>query len=206
MRYRKLILFMATLCILLCGCSIDESKEPKESTEKGDGKEVQEVYLDPYVLENLPTFTFTSGAGGWMTHLDINSDGTFTGNYKDSDMGYIGDEYPNGTEYFCNFSGKFSVVEAVDEYTYHLHLDSIKLENEEGLEWIENGVRYITTGPYGMEDSTDFMLYLPGKPIDELSEEYLSWVGISFKDEDVMPRYGLYNVDGEKGFYSKPQE
>ena len=37
-------------------------------------------------FKNL-TFEFSSGAGGWATQLSIHSDGTFAGEYFDSDMG-----------------------------------------------------------------------------------------------------------------------
>ena len=34
-------------------------------------------------------FWFTSGAGGWRTVMTINEDGTFSGKFTDSDMGYL---------------------------------------------------------------------------------------------------------------------
>ena len=54
---------------------------------------------------------FCSGAGGWATELEILPDGTFSGDYHDSEMGETADEYPDGSLYLCTFSGKLSLVE-----------------------------------------------------------------------------------------------
>ena len=56
------------------------------------------------VFEILPSeFELSSGAGGWATILKLNKDGTFTGQYYDSDLGDTGEDYPNGTVHFCTF-------------------------------------------------------------------------------------------------------
>ena len=41
-------------------------------------------------------FWFGSGVGAWCTTLQIQPDGSFEGQYHDSDMGDTGDGYPNG--------------------------------------------------------------------------------------------------------------
>jgi tetratricopeptide (TPR) repeat protein len=41
-------------------------------------------------------FQFCSGAGGWSTDFEIEKDGSFKGNYHDSDMGDTGENYENG--------------------------------------------------------------------------------------------------------------
>ena len=53
------------------------------------------------------------------------------------------------------------------------------------------------------------MIYLPGMPIEELPEGYLSWVRNNWfmdseftKTETKLPFYGLYNVNSEQGFSS----
>ena len=64
---------------------------------------------------------FSSGVGGWGTSLTLERGGTFSGQFHDSDMGAIGEDYPNGTVYLCHFSGRFSVSEKVDEYSAVRH-------------------------------------------------------------------------------------
>ncbi|MBP3520159.1 MAG: hypothetical protein J6J87_02310, partial [Oscillospiraceae bacterium] len=68
-------------------------------------------------------YRFLSGAGGWQTFLKVNADGTFYGQYHDSEMGeYEPVKYPKGTVYLCNFDGAFDSLERVDQYTYTMRL------------------------------------------------------------------------------------
>ena len=67
-------------------------------------------------------FVFASGAGAWGTELTIDDDGSFKGQYHDSDMGSTGDGYPNGTRYYSEFNGQFSEPEKVNEYTYKIYI------------------------------------------------------------------------------------
>ena len=77
---------------------------------------------------------------------------------------------------------------------------SLKSQGKDGEEKIIDGVRVITSTPYGFDDASDFFLYLPGKKTSELSEDFLSW-GTSWSVKDgVLETYGLYNVGGKEGF------
>ncbi len=44
---------------------------------------------------------FCSGVGAWSTLMWIEPDGTFIGDFHDSDMGDIGEGYPDCMIYFC---------------------------------------------------------------------------------------------------------
>lgn len=150
-------------------------------------------------------FEFCSGAGAWSTELFINSDGTFEGSYHDSDMGDTGADYPNGTRYYCSFTGKFDDLEKVDEFTYKMKLVSLVYEDEPDKEEILDGIRYIYSGAYGLVGGTDFLLYLPGAKLADLPEGYRSWVGYYYPEsveETELPYYGLYNLNEENGFSS----
>lgn len=150
-------------------------------------------------------FEFCSGAGAWSTELFINSDGTFEGIYHDSDMGDTGADYPNGTRYYCSFTGKFDNLEKVDEFTYKMKLVSLVYEDEPDKEEILDGIRYIYSGAYGLVGGTDFLLYLPGAKLADLPEGYRSWVGyydLESVEETELPYYGLYNLNEENGFSS----
>ena len=48
-------------------------------------------------------FWFSSGAGAWRTELEIHEDGSSSGEYYDSDMGVLNENYPNGIQYRCDF-------------------------------------------------------------------------------------------------------
>ncbi len=150
-------------------------------------------------------FYFSSGVGAWQTEVKISADGTFNGYHSDADMGDTGSDYPNGTQYFCSFSGKFSSLTKTGDYQYSMKCDFITQEGTAGeVEIGEDGVRYITSSPYGFDNADEFILYLPGKRIDELPEEFKDWVGspraTNFVGVDTLPFYGLYNVSGKQGF------
>jgi len=155
------------------------------------------------------TFDLSIGAGGWSTTLKISEDGSFTGYYFESDLGDIGDDYPNGTVYYCSFSGKFSDLKKTGDFEYTLKCDMLTQEGKVGEVEIgeEDGVRYINSPPYGMENAKELKLYLPGKNISELPEEFLEWVEYSYlKDFDkleILPCWGLYNEEDKLGFINK---
>lgn len=176
------------------------------------------VAVTPSVVENSneePTiqfselskyqFVFSSGVGAWQTILNINEDGTFKGFYSDSDMGDTGEGYPNGINYSSTFEGEFAAPKKVNDYTYSMSINSIKLEKEVGSEEIIEGIKYIYTKPYGIEDAKDIYIYTTQAPLIELPEGFRSWVGymeLSDKKEEYLPFYGLYNIESESGFSS----
>lgn len=148
-------------------------------------------------------FYFSSGAGGWFTVLHIREDGSFDCHYQDSDMGVTGDGYPNGTLYYSDAEGMLGVPEQVNAYTYRLKIESVNYPCGDGEE-IKDGVRYIYTAAYGIADTDELYLYVPGAPVAELPEEYLSWVRSEVNSETMseLPFYGLYNEAQGDGFSS----
>lgn len=156
------------------------------------------------LFARLPSyFVFSSGVGAWSTELTVAEDGTFTGFHSDSDMGDLDEElYPNGTVYTCRFSGAFSEPEKVDEHTYSMHMDALVTEDAEGEVTYEDGIRWITSAPYGLENADEVLIYLPGTRLDTLSEEVTFWL-MAFMYGDMpeeLPFYVLYNVSEEYAF------
>lgn len=148
-------------------------------------------------------FIFASGAGAWQTLMNINEDGSFTGHYSDSDMGDIGEDYPNGLNYSSTFEGKFTSPKKVNDYTYSMLIEFMKLEKEVKSDEIIDGIKYIYSEPYGLNDAKEIYIYTTQAPIKELPEGYRSWVGyrdLSNEKEELLPFYGLYNVETESGF------
>lgn len=155
-------------------------------------------------LKNLQ-FVFSSGAGGWGTTMSIQSDGSFSGEFFDGEMGSTGEDYPNGTMYECNFSGQFTQPKKVNDYTYSMQIQEIQYAQEPGTEEILDGVLYSYSTPYGLDDAENLLIYLPGSPLTELPEEYRSWVGyydLSVTEDTELPFYGLYNESAQCGFSS----
>lgn len=123
------------------------------------------------------SFISTSGAGAWSTEITLSPDGSFTGYFHDSDMGDTGPDYPNGTVYYCDFTGKFSQPVQVNAYTYRMTLENMVVEDPEGYEYIQDGIRYIAGTPYGFDGPTEYYLYLPGMPVNMMPEACREWVG-----------------------------
>ena len=148
-------------------------------------------------------FEFSSGVGGWFSELTMGDDGSFNGTFSDSEMGEDGENYPNGTVYGCLFHGSFSVLEQVNAHTWRLSIDELEQDEGQVPEVIEDGIRYVTQAtPYGLEDTTEMLLYLKGSPIAELPEGFLNWCHLEELGGALteLPFYGLYNEKTESGF------
>ena len=155
------------------------------------------------VFESMPKgFDFSSGAGAWSTHIDIENDGSFVGQYHDMEMGDAGEDYLNGTVYICNFSGKFSNPKQIDEYTYSMKLEWLETDGDSGDSYIEDEIMYINSDPYGFDEADEFIIYAPGIQISDLPEGFVFWLNsfMNVQTTDILPYYGIYNVNGEKGF------
>lgn len=172
-----------------------------ENTEKNDVEDTIKLPLPKKTAE----FVFCSGVGAWQTLMILNNDGSFSGDYSDTDMGDDGEQYPNGTVYVSDFSGSFGDVEKINEYSYRMKLKNVEIEVDVGKEWIEDGFRYIATGPYGLEDSEEFILYLPSTPINMVPSEFLIWWPYRFSQDEVkretLECYGILSVNTGNGFF-----
>lgn len=200
---KKFIAFCLVIMLVLslCACAAGDGNK---NTEENNSANFEMLPLP----QGLALFTFSSGAGAWGTVLNLNSDGTFTGQFNDSDMGDRGDEYPNGTRYFCSFSGKFENIEKVDEYSYKMTLTDLTTKEEAGKEYIEDGVKYISSAPYGLEEGKDFIFYSPATPLKNLSEEFISWWPYRAEEsgKETLSCYGILNVSKGYGFFYQQNE
>ena len=183
---KKLICLTLTLAMLLTACLAAAEAQPALS------------FAD---LDELD-WTFSSGVGGWYTCIWIEEDGTFTGEFHDSEMGEADEAYPDGTVYGCLFHGRMTLDEQADEYTWKIHVDEVELDEGQVPEVIEDGMRFVTCEPYGLKAGNDMLLYLPGTPVEKLPEDFLMWAHLYAYGEDVkeLPYYGLYDPQEETGF------
>ena len=224
---KKLILWMLVLAMGLsaCGGAGAETTVPTTLTPEAETTEpvpTETLSTEPVPTETIPVetvpeavqlplaeetveFLFMSGAGAWSTQLSLNRDGSFTGVFHDSEMGDRAEEYPNGSVYICNFSGVFTDIRQVSEYAYAMTLTDLQTEHQEGEEWIEDEIRYIASGPYGLEGGTEFVLYLPDAPLDQMSEVFLFWWPHRYEQaenpRDTLDCFGILNVEMEHGFF-----
>lgn len=177
------------------------SEEDAGATEKGTSTaELQEEAVSALPGTYPIDMIFSSGAGGWSTTLTLSQDGSFTGAFSDSEMGERDEnEYPNGTVYVCNFSGKFKDIKKVNDYTYSMTLDSVKVSEDE--EKIEDGIRYKVGEPSGMDSGTEIYFYTPDAPVSELPEAFLSWWQESADGSATLDCYAIYNKSADAGFF-----
>ena len=150
-------------------------------------------------------FLFASGTGAWSTEMTINADGSFSGVYHDSNMGDTGEGYPNGSLYISDFSGRFTQPEKVNDYTYSMQIQEISYADKAGTEEILDGTLCYYSDAYGLTGAKNILIYLPGAPLEELPEEFRTWVGyydLSTTEDTELPFYGLYNEAEQCGFSS----
>lgn len=153
-------------------------------------------------LKNLE-FTFSSGAGAWGTSLTIGPDGSFSGEYRDSNMGETGEKYPGGTVYLASFTGQLSEPQPAGELVYWTEIENLQYEQEVGTEEIRDGVLYRYTDAYGLDGTDRLLIYQPGAALAELSEELRSWIGyydLEAAQETELPFYVLENKENQYGF------
>ena len=210
MKSRKQQLFVATavtVC-LLAGCGDSEENHLADAKKTytpvvETGYEVNNVNFSFADISEL-RFDFSSGVGAWCTSINVYEDGSFKGQFNDADAGDSGENYPNGTRYYCIFTGNFTEPQKVNDYTYSVKVKCIELREEPGIVEYGDGAKYVSSGPYGMEDAGEFLFFLPGAPVSELPEEYIDWVMNAYGTIDTyLPFYGLYNVNTEEGFASR---
>ena len=212
-------ILVVMLCLSACGApAADQSGTTQPSTLSTQPTETQAT--EPTVFEPQPgyfpiptepaTFTLSSGAGAWSCVIDINTDGTFTGQYEDIEAGSSGEGY-KATYYVCDFSGVFADVEKVNSYTYKVGLIDISTAEPVSKEWIENEIRYVASYPCGLYDPDekqaceDFIVYLPHTPVSELPEEFLVWWPYKNQGKDTLSCYGLMNTITKDGFFYIPE-
>ncbi len=211
---KVLLIALLGLSMLAAGCGREKTKENAEIqiSEESKTEELKNVEeengesdaeFDFSEFQNIE-FYFASGAGGWRTFFSIEEDGSFFGEYSDSDMGTIGEGYPNGTLYYCEFEGKFTQPKKVNEYTYSMKIEEISCANEKDTTEIKDWVLYHYSIPYGLDGAEEVLIYFPGAPTAELPEEYMNWVRNDMENPDALelPFYGLYNVTEQNGFSS----
>ena len=185
--------------------SADETEINQTETGKTDSTEAAEDILP----EDMPsTFSFSSGVGAWSAEIDLQRNGSFSGSYMDSDMGDSGEEYPNGTVYLCDFTGRFTDIQKSGDYTYTMTLQD--LQKAEQKEEIVDGVRRMPSEAYGIEGGTSFVLYTPDTPLEEVPEELEDWDPYRFTDDGekrtTLGVYALYNEADGSGYFSYTTE
>jgi len=181
---KRMVLLMALLMALLLSNTVASAETP-----------------DLFTQIRGMTFEFASGAGAWSTELTVGENGTFTGNFHDSEMGETGEGYPDGTQYGCVFHGQFSDPEKIDEYSWKVQI-SVEPDEGQAPETIEDQIRYVTATPYGLEKAKTVIFFLPGMAIDRLPEDFIPWTYLyeTTPETKEIPYYAIWNEEDDAGF------
>lgn len=186
----------------------DDTQNNTQDSTQNDGQTQDNAAAEQAALPDAAPFEFifASGAGAWGTVMTLNGDASFSGSFHDTDMN-SGERY-DAIMYVSEFSGSFGDIKQINDYTYSMTLNNIEVQNAE-KEWTEDRILYVSTEPYGLEQGTEYILYTPETPLDELSEDFLSWWPDNWQREEkgltVLGRYGLYNKDMGYGFFTYEQ-
>lgn len=179
--------------------SVAAEDKPADDTTTEEENPVTEPETADLTFADLAQrqFEFCSGAGAWCENFTIEKDGFFTGLYNDSDMGAA-------TCYSSSYTGHFTNLTKINEYTYTMELADISYKETVGTEEIVDNVRYIYVGSYCLGTADTFTIYLPGTPLTELPEGIEFWIGYANGNEEELTMitivddahgYGIYSYD-----------
>ncbi len=142
-------------------------------------------------------YQLSSQGGVWSTTFVINSDGTFSGEYYDYDALATGENYPHGTLYESSFSGEFSGMKKVDEYTYSIGIKNISYQKTVGTEEVLDQELHVNCEAYGLTGADKLIVYIPGTPVERLPENVRKQCDESMLNDDgsVLQVYMLHNEE-----------
>lgn len=175
-------------------------------TENTDG---QEITTDTQITKDLTfadlsklQFEFSSGAGAWAEQFTIEKDGYFTGSFYDADMGDTGEDYEEGTYHVSSYSGHFTDLTKINEYTYEMTLADITYEDTPGTVMIWENQRTLYTDSWGLMNADTLTIYLPGTPLDQLTEDVVNWISLVNESETELTMTVIENKVYGHGIYS----
>ena len=198
---------------------ISESIEITQGDETPVGETVsteaqEETVAEPDVQESaaVPEFSFADlskrafecswGSGGWSEEFAIEKDGYFTGRYSgwgtDKE---VGEDY-EATMYENSYSGHFTDLTKINDYTYQMKLADISYKMEPGRITFIDNVRYIYTESYCFKEGKTYTVYLPGTPLSELEEVKLWFSGMN-ESETELTMIMLVEANNECAAYSR---
>lgn len=198
------LLLTLLMTVFLTGCGKENTPAetlPPAETETAAPTQPSEAMGGGFTYTELKytDFLFSSGAGAWGTMLRIGADGSFSGVYRDSEMGDSDPAYPDGTVYYCAFYGQLGTPVPVDAHSYRLPVQVLGYEEPPDTQQIRGTQRYCFTTALGVEGAQSLLLYAPGTPKDVLPPEYLQWVSLE-EEASSLPFWGIYNEALQCGF------
>lgn len=175
-----------------------ESQE--ETMADPDGQESVEVPEFTFADLSTKEFQFSTGAGGWSEELRIEKDGYFTGKLQD----YLFIDNGGSDKLRINsYSGHFTNLTKIDDYTYRITLADISYKGTSGSEVEVRGVPYVYADSNFLVDTTNtFAIYLPGKPLNEIPEAIFRWMDYLNESDSELTTLAIVNETYQNAMYS----
>lgn len=114
--------------------------------------------------------------------LEVQWDGTFTGHYA-------GWGYEENTREYCEWKGKFTDIEKVNDTSYKMTASDIEIVSS------ENGAGSL------FRDGDACILYLPDTPVDDLPADFYNWADYWF-DGNTIGCYAVFDTERGIAFVS----
>jgi hypothetical protein len=179
--------------------------DEKSAAINGTGQE-EEITSNAASFPNEPLeMLLASGAGAWGSRLVFCPDGSFSGEYHDSEAS-VGEDYPDGTCYVSVFEGRFTDIEQISDYFWTMRLVELSTAEEKDTTWIKDKVRYIAADALGIAGGEEFILFAPGTKPEDMPAECRDWWPDAYEwrngEVDQLEGWALYNVSMEYGFFT----
>jgi tetratricopeptide (TPR) repeat protein len=175
----------------------DEPVEPGE--EAGEGELTAEE-----LFALLPKDFVCTPGEDWGSWIELNDDGTFKGEYQYYDFSGV---RAYEVHQVSNYTGRFTNVKKVDEFTYSVEVADLSYEREVGTSESETDAYGLRITEYvearGLANAGTIYIYLKGADLSSLSPDFLKYIEYD-PAAGVLPCYGIYNPNDEGyGFEGK---
>ena len=124
------------------------------------------------------------------TEIKMNADGSFEGGSENAEAWDPMER--------CNFTGECVNIKKVSDSEYSFTITNVKQEYEKGVEYTEDGYKYISISPVGISEGKEYMLFLPDSKREELPAPYINSEFIKglleFEGAPYSPTLGYYGI------------
>lgn len=198
----------------------DEEDEGPSETSKGSGEESSQTSdnsgsdeessqtsrdkdeVDTEALFGGLTEQFVRSGAHWGARLHIRSDGSFDYDYSARTKAPANGKLGIATA--SQFTGRFTDVKRVNDYTYSMTISDMEFTVEPGTKEEKNDceVTY-TNDTYGLAEGATVKLYTPDAPIQSLPSQFTNYARVpnGIPNGDKLGAYCIQDTDG-KPYYS----
>lgn len=190
---RKILI--ALILVILTSCGKENEGEKTSQSEIQSQSQPDFETIRDFLYEKLKgeTLIRTYGENTGQTKIIFENQGQFRGDYfgkiaadgKDYGLTATAQIFYHAEEiHDSEFKGIFEITEIIDDYRYKLDLRDYKITSKEGA---YDDIYYHVDFALGLDSESDYILYRPGCPINDLE-----------KDDRLLEIAKKGSTDGEK--------